>query len=139
MLSYAARIKRDGKTFMVSFPDFPGVYSQGDDIEDAARHGRDALETALYFLVREGSALPAASEPRRGQRMIEVSPGFAVKLFLVREVVTQGISQADLARRLRVTPQEVTRLLDLRHKTKIDSLAAALHALNKRLEISLAA
>jgi antitoxin HicB len=52
MLSYPAKIRRDGDTFMVSFPDLPGVYSMGDDREDAARHAVDALESGLYFLVR---------------------------------------------------------------------------------------
>jgi antitoxin HicB len=35
-------------------------------------------------------------------------------------------------------PQEVTRLLDLHHPTKIDTVAAALLALGRRLELSLA-
>jgi antitoxin HicB len=152
MLSYVATIQPDGDTFMVSFPDFPGVYSQGDDFEDAMRHGRDALESALYFLVRDGKALPVPSKIRHGHgssrkhhqrvckahRLIAVSPDFAVKLLLIGEMAAQRMSQAELSRRMRVTPQEVTRLLDLRHNTKIGSLAAALNALGKQLEISLA-
>jgi len=139
MARYAAKIEPDGETFMVSFPDFPGVYSQGDDIEDALRHGRDALESALYFLARDGKAFPVASKPRRRQFLIDVTPSFAVKLLLIREVAAQRISQAGLARSLGVTPQEVTRLLNPRYNTKIDALASALSVLGKRLEISVAA
>jgi antitoxin HicB len=36
---------------------------------------------------------------------------------------------------LKVTPQEVTRLIDVHHTTKIDGIALALKALGKTLEI----
>jgi antitoxin HicB len=139
MLSYPARIRSDGDTFMVSFPDLPGVFSQGDDREDAARHAVDALESGLYFLVREGEALPVPSAAGRGLVSIEVTFGFESKLLLVREMVAQKVRPTQLARRLGITPQEVNRLIDLRHRTKIDTVAAAIRALGKRLELSLAA
>jgi predicted RNase H-like HicB family nuclease len=62
---------------MVSFPDLPGVYSMGDDREDAARHAVDALESGLYFLVGDGEPLPVPSAARRGLVLVEVTPGFA--------------------------------------------------------------
>jgi antitoxin HicB len=48
---------------------------------------------------------------------------------------TQKIRPADLARRLRVTPQEITRLIDIRHTSRIDGIATALKALGKTMEI----
>jgi antitoxin HicB len=36
---------------------------------------------------------------------------------------------------LQVTPQEVTRLIDVHHATKIDGIASALKALGKTLDI----
>lgn len=139
MLSYPAKIRRDGETFMVSFSDLPGVYSMGDDREDAARHAVDALETGLYYLVKNGESLPIPSAAGRGLVSIEVTFGFESKLLLVREMVAQKVRPTELARRLGVTPQEVNRLIDLRHRTKIDAVAAAIRALGKRLELSLAA
>jgi antitoxin HicB len=139
MLSYPAKIRRDGETFMVSFPDLPGVYSMGDDREDAARHAVDALESGLYFLVKEGEALPIPSASGRGLVPIEVTFGFESKLLLIQEMVAQKVRPTEMARRLGVTPQEVNRLIDLRHRTKIDAIALAIRALGKRLELSLAA
>ena len=49
-------------------------------------------------------------------------------------MVRQRVRPADLARRLHTTPQEITRLTDVRHCTRIDSIAAALQALGKQLE-----
>ena len=46
---------------------------------------------------------------------------------------------ADLARKLGVSRQEVSRLMDLRHTTKIDTVARALYALGRRLDLSLSA
>jgi hypothetical protein len=38
---------------------------------------------------------------------------------------------------MKIPRQEMTRLLDPRHLTKIDSIAAAVHALGKQLEVRL--
>jgi antitoxin HicB len=50
-------------------------------------------------------------------------------------MIAQKVRPAQLARRLQVKPQEVTRLIDLNHTTKIDGIAAALKALGKTMEI----
>ena len=52
-------------------------------------------------------------------------------------IFMQKVRPADLARRMKVTPQEVNRLTDLRYGSKIDGIAAAAKALNKTLEIRL--
>jgi antitoxin HicB len=45
------------------------------------------------------------------------------------------VRPAELARRLNTTPQEVNRLTNVRHTTRIDGIAAALQALGKRLDM----
>jgi len=50
-------------------------------------------------------------------------------------MAVQKVRPAELARRLKVTPQEVTRLIDLRHTSRIDGIAGALKALGKTMEI----
>jgi antitoxin HicB len=50
-------------------------------------------------------------------------------------MAAQKVRPVELARRLKVTPQEVNRLIDWRHTTKIDAIAAALKALGKTMEI----
>ena len=44
-------------------------------------------------------------------------------------------SPAELARRLNTSPQEVNRLTNIKHTTRIDSIAAALQALGKQLDM----
>jgi antitoxin HicB len=121
--------------FVVTFPDIPEAITQGDNVEDALRHAADALESALDFYFEEGRRVPAPSRPKRGQRMIELPASVGAKVLLLNEMIAKKVRPAELARRLSVTPQEVTRLIDLRHTTKIDGIAEALKALGKTMEI----
>ena len=48
-------------------------------------------------------------------------------------MIRQNVRPAELAKRLKISKQEVNRLTDLKHATKIDRIDAALRALGKRL------
>lgn len=137
MLSYPARIVRDGNGFMVSFPDIPEALTQGDTIEEAKEMAADALLTAMDFYFEDHRAVPAPSEPKRGQVLVDLPPSVGVKVLLLNEMVRRGTRNADLARLMNVRPQEVNRLTDLRHPTKIDTVASALKALGRKLELRL--
>jgi antitoxin HicB len=50
-------------------------------------------------------------------------------------MIYQNIRPAELARRLGTRPQDVNRLTNLRHTTRIDSIAAALQAMGKQMDI----
>jgi len=128
-----ARAKEGG--FVVTFPDIPEAITQGDNVDDAMRHAADALESALDFYFEEGRRVPMPSRSKRGQRLVELPASVSAKVLLLNEMIRQNVRPAALARRLCVTPQEVTRLIDLRHTTKIDGIAGALKALGKTLEI----
>jgi antitoxin HicB len=134
-MHYPANIRPDGKFFLVTFPDIPEAITQGNGIEDAMRHGADVLESALDYYLESGRPIPAPSKKKRGQRLIELPASQSAKLLLVNEMITQKVRPAELARRLQVTPQEVTRLINPRHKSKIDGIAVALKALGKTMEI----
>ena len=121
--------------FIISFPDIPEAHSQAEDEVEAVRRGTDALETALEIYFEDRRPIPAPSKPLRGQRLIELPAGVTAKVLLLNELIAQKVRPAELARRLKVTPQEVTRLIDVHHTTKIDGIAVALKALGKTLEM----
>ena len=135
MLAYPVELTPDGKFLMVSFPDIPEANSQGDSVEDALEMAKDALETALDFYFEAGRPVPPPSKPKRGQHVVALRASVAAKVLLLNEMLLQKVRPATLARRLKTTPQEVNRLTDLRHATKIDGIALALKALGKTLEI----
>ena len=47
----------------ISFPDFPGCFSEGDNNEQAITMARDALGGRLYILDRDGENIPEPSDP----------------------------------------------------------------------------
>lgn len=53
----------------------------------------------------------------------------AAKVALLNARLTTGMRPIDLARTIGIKPQEVTRIFDLGHATKIDTVAAALAAM----------
>ena len=121
--------------FIISFPDIPEAHSQAEDEVEAIKRGTDALETALEFYLEDHRPIPAPSKPKRCQKMVELSASTSAKVLLLNEMNAQKVRPAELARRLQVTPQEVTRLIDLRHTSRIDGIAVALKALGKTMEI----
>jgi len=134
-MQYPANIKPDGKFFLVTFPDFPEAITQGDSVEDALIHAADVLESALDYYIEDGLPIPAPSKPKRGQHLVELPASYAAKILLLNEMAAQKIRPAELARRLKVTRQEVNRLIDWRHTSKIDGIASALKVLGKTMEI----
>jgi antitoxin HicB len=136
MLRYPAQfnVAEEGG-FVVTFPDVPEAITQGESVEDALRHAADVLESALDYYIEEGLPIPAPSKPKRGQRLVELPASYAAKILLLNEMAVQKVRPAELARRLNVTRQEVNRLIDWRHTSKIDNIAGALKALGKTMEI----
>ena len=134
-MRYPADIQPDEEFFMVTFPDIPEAITQGTDVEDAKVLAADVLESALDFYLESGRPIPTPSKLKRGQHLIELPASLSAKVLLVNEMVAQKVRPAELARRLQITPQEVTRLIDPRHKSKIDGIAVALKALGKTMEI----
>lgn len=136
MLSYPARLTRDGDGFLVSFVDIPEALTGAATREEALELAVDALTTAMDFYFEDRRPVPSPSKPKRGQTLVDLPPSVSAKVLLLNEMLAQGIRPAELARRMQVRRQEVNRLTDLHHATKIDTISHALAALGKRLEIS---
>jgi antitoxin HicB len=123
--------------FVVTFPDIPEAITQGETEEEALAMAQEALQAALEFYFEDKRAVPTPSKPKRGQYVVELPASLSAKVLLLNEMERQSIRPAELARRLKTTPQEVNRLTNLRHTTRIDGIESALRALGRHLEISL--
>jgi antitoxin HicB len=75
------------------------------------------------------------SAPKRGHKLVELPASVSAKVLLFNELIGQKVRPVDLAKRLSIPRQHVTRLLDPRYSTKIDNIAAALKVLGKTLEM----
>ena len=138
MLIYPALIERDGDHgFVVTFPDIPEAVTSGASLEEARESAADALITAMDFYFEDKRLVPAPSRVRRGFTPVVLPASVAAKVLLLNEMVAQGKRPGELAQKMAIRPQEVTRLLDLHHPTKIDAVAEALGALGRKLELRL--
>ncbi|HUY95002.1 MAG TPA: type II toxin-antitoxin system HicB family antitoxin [Terracidiphilus sp.] len=133
MRGYPVNLRRDGKFILVTFPDIPEAITQGDNREHALEMAKEALEVAMDFYFEDRRPVPMPSKPKRGQAVVELPASVAAKVLLLNEMLRQKVRPIDLARRMGTTKQEVNRLTDLRHATKIDRVDEALRALGKRL------
>ena len=62
-LTYLAVLEpgEDG-SYSVSFPDLPGCFSLGDDLQDARRMAEEAASLHVYGLEEDGEEIPVPSK-----------------------------------------------------------------------------
>ncbi|WP_038214278.1 type II toxin-antitoxin system HicB family antitoxin [Xenophilus azovorans] len=137
-MRYQVEVRKDGKGYMASFPDIPEALTAGDTKAEALEMAQDALITALDFYFEDRREVPLPRKVAAGKDCVELPASLVAKVLLLNEMVRQKVRPAELARKLHTSAQDVNRLTNLRHTTKVDALQSALGALGKRLEISLA-
>ncbi|WP_066459891.1 type II toxin-antitoxin system HicB family antitoxin [Castellaniella caeni] len=123
--------------FVVTFRDIPEAITQGDTEAEALEMAADALLTAIDFYFEDRRPVPPASPPRKGERLVALPVSVSAKVLLLNEMLAQGITPAELARRLGTRPQDVNRIVNLAHTTKIDTIEHALSTLGRELEITI--
>jgi antitoxin HicB len=138
-MEYPAKFTPDRTAggFVVTFPDVPEAITQGDTIEEAMAMASEALELALTFYTEKWADLPAPGSPKRGMRMVRVPALSEAKFGLYSALRAAGVRKIELARRLKCSPSQVDRLLDISHHSKLDQMEAAFAAIGKRLAIEI--
>lgn len=136
MFKYPARLIPDGTGFAVKFRDIPEAITCGATRDEAIDMAGDALVTAMDFYFDDKRPVPAPTEAKRGDVLIELPPSIAAKVLLLNTMLAKQVTPAELARRMNTRRQEINRVIDLGHATKIDTIAAALSALGMHLEIT---
>jgi antitoxin HicB len=139
MRAYPATLTPDPNGgFTVTFRDVPEAITEGDTLEEALLRAEDALESALALYIAAKEPLPAPSQPEADESMVPLSALGMAKTALYDAMREQGVGRAELARRLRWHLPQVSRLLDLRHASRMEHVEAALAALGLRLIIDVA-
>jgi len=123
----------DNGTVLATAPDFPEAATFGEDRAEALLRAVEAIETAIIgrIAAREDIPRPAA----RGAYTVALPALSAAKIELYRAMRADSVGKAELAGRLGVALPHVDRLLDLRRRSRLDSLVAALAALGRTLDI----
>jgi antitoxin HicB len=121
---------------LVSFPDFPHACTDGKDDAEAMEEAIDCLGSVIARYLFDKEEIPEPSPLQPGQRFVPVPLWIAGKLALYLAMREQGITNVELARRLKVSETVVRRMLNPDHDTKSEKLQTALEVLGKRLVVS---
>jgi len=107
--------KEEGGGYLVEYPDFPGVISDGESPEEAIRNGQDALAAALKALEEFGDAIPKPGQntSASGQWRQRVPRSLHARLVaraqqegvslntLVTTLIAEGLGRKEISRRHR--------------------------------------
>lgn len=123
-------------TFLVEFRDIAEAVGVGETFDEAYQSALDGLETAFSIYMEKRQPIPAPSEAQDGEHAIYLPVAVQTKIALYHEMLAQGITKAELARRLSVGQKRIDRLWDLSHSTKLEFLEKAFGAVGKRLQLA---
>ncbi|MDE2789902.1 MAG: type II toxin-antitoxin system HicB family antitoxin [Paracoccaceae bacterium] len=132
MLHYPVSLQDDDGTVFVKSRDFPELTTFGDDVDEAIARAADALEEAIAARIAVGQEIP---DPYAGGTRVKVPALTAIKALLYQGMRKQGIGKAELARRLGWHLRQVDRVLDVRHKSRLDRMVLALSAIGLQIEV----
>ena len=135
MLAYPINLAKEGKWLIVSFPDIPEGHTNGIGLKNALAMAADALETAISFYFDRGQAVPLPTKPKAGQYTVALPLSVSAKILLWNEMIRQKVKPAELARRMGISRQAAQRLIDIRHTTKIDTIAEAMEMLGSGVRL----
>lgn len=122
--------------FTIHFPDVPGANSQADDDSQIQAMADDCLIAMISAHIADKDAIPrptGAVKVGAGALpgVSELAPVAAAKVALYEAMREAGVSNVALARALKCNERAVRRLLDLRHRSHIESVIAGLRVLGK--------
>ena len=132
MLSFPIALEDDDRTVLATSPDFPELTTFGDDRAEALERAVDALEEAIAARIHTGQPIPS---PSRGRNRATLPTLTAIKVILYQGMKDQRIGKAELARRLGWHLPQVDRVLDVRHRSRLDRMDAALRAIGRQIEV----
>ena len=132
---YVAKLTREGRHWLVNFPDCPGCQTFGDSKHEAIEMAADALAGWLASILKHGE-LPPAPKSREGRSMVAVPvpARLAAIITIRRRRARLRITQRQLAERLGVSQQQVAKLEDPDTNKSLASIEKAMRALGIRLE-----
>jgi len=138
-LAYQATLTPDRQAggFTVTFRDLPEAITQGPDRPGALEQASDCIEEAIAGRIRRGDDIPEPSKMRGNRDLVPVPPLMAAKAALYLAMREAKISNVKLAKQLGCNEKDVRRLLDPRHRSRINALQAALGALGKRIVVGM--
>lgn len=126
----------DNGTMLITCPDLPEVTTYAEDAAALIVNAGHAIEEALASRIADGRDIPAPS-PAEGATAIRLPLLTTLKVALYVAARQQGVTRADLVRRLDTHREQVDRLFRLDHASRLDQIEAAFRALGQEVDVTI--
>jgi len=133
----AVREERDGQ-YHVYVRDLPEVVTSGSTPAAALEMAADAIEVAVSGRIDDGLELRAPSPIEEGETPVALPAPLAAKASVYAAWKASGMTKVELAQRMGRHENEVRRILNPRHGSKLEHLEAAARALGGSLRVAFA-
>lgn len=139
MFKYPVKLELDegSRTYIVSCRDLPLMNSVGENEDEALLEAVDGIVAAISLEIDERRPVPIGSAPVKGEHLIAAPVLVALKASLHNAMIETGTRKADLARKMGQNPQQIDRLMDVQHSSKVETVERALHLLNRDISVSI--
>lgn len=136
---YKVSLKPNGESgYIVTFKDVPEAITEIWSMDEFEKTATDCLITAIDFYIEDRRKFPLPVEVNaKDKDFVYLPVSVMAKVLLLNTMVESNIRPVDLAKEMQITPQDVTRILNSKHTTKIDTIAHALKVLGKQLQVSI--
>jgi antitoxin HicB len=135
MLRYPIKLQPDdNNTLLVTCPALPEVTTFGEDKADALCRAVSAIEEALASRIADGEDIPTPAARQRGPSAM-LPAMTSLKVLLYQALREEGMTRAELMRRLHWNRESVDRLFRLDHASRLDQIEAAFKALGKSIDV----
>lgn len=138
--SYPCEISKDPDSGQVVLEcKEPSAFTFGDTLKEAMKDMHAVLLDCVSDYIDDGKVFPEITKkPKKNEVAVELTPSETVKILFLNSMVETHTKPVQIAKRLGIAKQEVTRILNPRQKTKIDTLEKAIEATGRKLIYSLA-
>lgn len=116
--------------------DLPLMHATGDTAEKALQNASEAVIPAIGSEMEERRKVPTGSKVQRGEYLVSIPVLVAMKAVLHNAMIEKGIRKADLGRSLNLKNQQIERLLDVHHSSKVESVENAIHQLGRTIRLT---
>lgn len=139
MLNYSVTIEPDDNgTFLITCPALPEVSTYAESGEDIVANAGNAIEEAAAARMSDGLDIPSPFLAA-GEVVVRLPLLTSLKIALYRDSREQGVTRAELMRRLGWHREQVDRLFRLDHASRLDQIEAAFGAIGREVDVEVKA
>ena len=135
-MRYVARVTKEGRHWLAEFPDAPGCQTFADSRSELEEMARDALIGWISVTIEHGRRLPRPkARPKANDLEVVIPPDLATAMQLrwVREAA--HLTQAQLAKLVGVSQQQIAKLERPGENPTIGTLAKIAKALGRNIDV----